>query len=109
MIKSEFSIVNKIHLDKDFVSYDADPEDLFDVVFCGDKVLMIKGIDPSEVYGRLLICWTEQVQSLFIILKNNKIHNLSDSKIPMLKYVSEHAHMFKEFTDINDIIIFSTL
>ena len=109
MLKSQFSIVNKMSLDKDFVSYDADEEHMFEVLFSGNQVLFIDGIFPEKIYGKLLICWSETVQPLFIILKDNKIHNLSDSSVTTLKYISDHSNIFKEFTNLDDILLFTKL
>jgi hypothetical protein len=110
MIKSKFSLVHNLQLENgEIVVFDATPDECFDVYFTGDKVEYITGIDPDDIYSRLLICWDKDVKELFFIMKTNKIHHIPNGETKIIDYLVNNGRSFLEIDDINTILEFIKL
>ena len=115
MLRSQFSIITSAKYDTDgvFQSCYANKEESFHITFSGNKVILIEGIEPKDLYARVLLCWMDGLSSIFVVLKGNKIHNIDNfgkvGKYKMIQYMIENAKLLSDFESIDDIEVFSKL
>ena len=115
MIRSMFSIITSATYDKDgkFQSCFADKAQGFYITFSGSRVLRIEGIEPKDLYARVLLCWSDGLSSMFVVLKGNKIHNIDNfgraGTHKMVQYMIKNSKLLSDFESIDDIEVFSQL
>jgi len=115
MIRSTFSIIDNIKYDSKghFQSCFADQARSFHITFSGSNVVSIEGIEPKDLYARVLLCWSDGLSTIFVVLKNNKIYNIDNfdrtGKHKMIEYMVKNSKFLSDFESIDDIEVFSKL
>lgn len=110
MIKSKFSLVHDLFLDNgEIVVIDASPDECFYLYFTGNVVDSIQGIDPEDVYSRLLICWDKDVKEMFFVMRTNRIYHIPSNDTKVINYLVKNGRTFLEIDDINTILEFIKL
>jgi hypothetical protein len=115
MIKSRFSVIKKVEYDSkgNFQSCYAEEEDSFIICFSGNRVISFEGIDRKDLYARILLCWEDGLDRIFVVLKNNRIYNLDNlymnEKYKMITYMVNYPELLCGFESLDDIEVFSKL
>ena len=110
MITCNFSVVEDvIRIDKNNINYVADPSDFFTMSFNGNMVHGISGETLNSLYGKLLICWMDGVNSFFVILKPNNIIHVDGDDYILCKYLANYSYMVSGLDDIDDVRAFAHL
>jgi len=110
MITSKFSVVaDVIKVDEQYNSFIADPNDFYVVSFIGDTIFKIDGYIIEDLYGKLILCWGEGINTLYTILTPDKIIRINYKEYFLCKYLIENHDMIRGIGDIQTIQEFALL